>query len=78
MAELGQAYGTVPVEEFDKLRAAADAKLKEHLPETFREDYEVYGADQGELRIYYSGCCDTCGLEHNYEHKASFYPEDPS
>lgn len=29
---------------------------------TFREDYEIYGAETGELIIHYRGRCTVCGL----------------
>lgn len=54
-------YGTVPVEEFDKARSA----LEEPDPEsyqTFREDYEFYGADQRLVEASYKGECTRCGL----------------
>ena len=54
-------YGQVSVDEFDAARAA----LKDVDPEafrTFREDYEFYGAEDGEVTASYSGHCAKCGL----------------
>jgi hypothetical protein len=68
-------YGEVPPEEFDRLR--------EELPEvdvealrTLREDYEFYGAEEGEVRCSYSGNCSTCGLSVKLETSKRFWPED--
>jgi hypothetical protein len=66
-------YGSVPVEEFDKLRDA----LKPIEPETyrtFREDYEFYGAVSGEITASYSGHCTVCDLGLDFEDKRPFYP----
>ena len=49
--KVAEAYGKVPVEEWDAMRSAqsdadAEAEGQEH---TLREDYEFYGADEGEV-----------------------------
>jgi hypothetical protein len=54
-------YGSIPVEEFDAKRSA----LPDFDPEayqTFREDYEFYGAEEGQVQADYKGQCDACGL----------------
>lgn len=60
-------YGKVPKEEYqaivDELK-----KPKEKLQTTLREDYEV-GIYQGEFFVDYSGRCDVCGFEYQYEFK---------
>jgi hypothetical protein len=65
-AELHAAYGTVPVEEFDKRRAAYNQRLTARPTPTFHEDYEIYGAESGVLHIRYGGGCETCGLRHKF------------
>jgi hypothetical protein len=30
-------------------------------PKTFREDYEIYGAQDGVVKVSYSGHCSRCG-----------------
>lgn len=35
---------------------------------TFREDYEIYGADSGTVHVGYSGRCETCGLSVDFDH----------
>lgn len=52
-------YGTVPVEQFDAARAAL--KL-EDVGHTFREDYEFYDAETGQIEATYDGGCTRCGL----------------
>lgn len=56
------AYGSLPIAEWDTLRAAApvfDADSSEHR--TFREDYEVWGAEEGVVHYSYRGQCASCG-----------------
>lgn len=62
------AYGVAPVEEFDRLRAEADAPLK--IEDTVREDYEFYGFEEGAVVAVYEASCKACGLsvKFRYEH----------
>lgn len=63
-------YGTVSVEEFDVLRAGL-AEFRTGLDnarETFREDYEFYGAESGEVVASYSGSCSKCGLSTEFQY----------
>lgn len=58
-------YGTVPVNEFDNARRELQAekdKFARRDP-TFREDYEIYGAETGVVTVSYSGSCRECGLQ---------------
>lgn len=68
-------YGSLPVEEFDAKRVA----LKTPEPEDFRtlrEDYEFYGAEEGEVQADYSGSCSACGLGVELKaHKRFWSPE---
>jgi hypothetical protein len=66
-------YGTVPVDEFDAARHA----LKTPTPDefvTFREDYEFWGADTGEIQASYRGGCGVCGLAVELTASKRFYP----
>lgn len=63
---LREAYGRVPVEEFDQMREDADAEKCSAVHPSFREDYEFYGAEDGVLSIRYSGGCKVCGLKHTF------------
>lgn len=66
-AEVDEAYGKVPIEEFDRKRASL-AKAQELLAgddifRTFREDYEFHGAEDGAVSVVYKGSCTKCGLK---------------
>jgi len=63
--KINSMYGTVPVDEFDAARQALsviEAEAENARP-TFREDYEIYGADTGAVTVSYRGECQVCGLE---------------
>lgn len=57
-------YGVVPVEKYEKFRdeLADNQRLFGSRPDSFREDYEIYGADIGEVTVRYAGSCQDCGL----------------
>ena len=63
------AYGQVSIEEFDLMRERLDNDREKHenARETFREDYEFFGADQGVVTAKYSGECNVCGLKLKFE-----------
>jgi len=62
---LQASYGAVPLDEFDAARSAleADRSAFDRRSPTFREDYEIYGAETGVVTVGYSGSCQKCGLE---------------
>jgi hypothetical protein len=65
-------YGTVPIAEFDRRRA----ELTDIDPEqyrTFREDYEIYGAESGTVVVDYRGGCAACGASARIEHSSVFW-----
>ena len=73
LAKAAQAYGNAPVAEFDQMRkAAADLECEASEP-TFREDYEIFGAEAGEVVVSYGGSCARCGLSLKFDH---FHPLD--
>jgi hypothetical protein len=37
--------------------------------DTFREDYQIYGADEGTVHVGYSGSCEKCGLRIDFDHE---------
>jgi len=74
-ARAASSYGSVSVEEFDRLRKEAAELRSSPLKQTFREDYEFVGADGGEVLAIYSGGCATCGIKVKFEHGVRFYPE---
>lgn len=72
-ANVAALYGTVSVAEFDAAREAVQAVDPEKF-QTFREDYEFYGAETGELIATYSGSCTECGLSCNLNVGKRFWP----
>jgi hypothetical protein len=67
-ARVDDLYGLVPVAEFDEARLALQAKKATTHEPTFREDYEIYGAEDGEVVATYSGGCAACGLRLEFRH----------
>jgi hypothetical protein len=68
-------YGTIPVEEFDQRREAL-VEPDPHEFVTFREDYEFYGADKGEIHADYKGACTECGLSVDLSAAKRFWPDE--
>lgn len=59
-----QEYGKISIDDFLVLRNEAQNR-REGLPlqkATFREDYEIYGAEDGGVEVNYRGSCNCCGL----------------
>ncbi len=78
--EMKKAYGKVTAEEFVALTgqfAAARDKARDarEVGTEFREDYEIYGAEDGVLKIRYGGHCRMCGLDVQINIDHPFYPE---
>lgn len=70
--DVAAAYGTVPVEEFDLLRAAIPVVNEEDY-RTFREDYGFYVAE-GVVVAEYAGLCSRCGLSAGLHATEKFWP----
>jgi hypothetical protein len=70
--QVDAAYGKVSVAEFDQARADLADGWKSFegydAYRTFREDYEIHGAEDGEVRVGYHGGCKECGLTLTFEH----------
>lgn len=76
--DIANAYGSVSVEEFDRMRRERD-DLAAAAPEpTFREDYEFWGAADGVIHVSYSGECTRCHLAHSIEDDQQFYERTTS
>ena len=60
-AATAEAYGKVPVEEFDALRSEASKPIDRERLRTFREDWEI-GVDEDSVIVSYTGACSVCGL----------------
>jgi hypothetical protein len=70
-------YGEVDVEEFDRQRAAL--KPPDLVAcETFREDYEFYGAENGTVHVSYSGRCTRCGAGLDFKDEKTFWSPAPA
>lgn len=69
------AYGAVPLDEYLALDQAAKAADVAFEKQTFREDYEFYGAEEGTVTASYNGHCGVCGLTCSFEHSVTFDPE---
>ena len=62
-------YGRVPVEQYEQLKREAAALSAPFCETEFREDYEIYGAEDGVVKVKYSGACGVCGLSLTFEHE---------
>lgn len=62
-------YGKESLEEFDRARTELAAEQTKRLAETFRENYEIYGAEDGVVRVTYSGGCSLCSLSLTFKHE---------
>lgn len=71
-AKVTTSYGSIPVDEFDALRTEAIDRREKHGSydafRTFREDYEIGGAEEGLIEVSYRGGCNVCGLRTEFEH----------
>ncbi len=75
-AEVMASYGAVSVDEFDTARAALVDEHAENFAEqfrTFRENYEIYGAETGEIMVHYSGGCGVCSLSCKFDTARKFF-----
>ena len=63
-ARVDELYGQVPVDEFARMRATLTAEREAfgQRQATFREDYEIFGAEDGRVHVTYGGSCQKCGL----------------
>jgi hypothetical protein len=76
---LREVYGTVPIEEYEdlqsNLKVLADrvVDLDGRNPEqSLREDYEIYGAEEGIVTVSYRGHCSLCGLGLDFKQEVPF------
>lgn len=70
-ARVRVSYGAVPLDEFIKswesLKEDGDSDAER--PMTFREGYEIYGAETGTVTVDYRGECQKCGLLLIFKHE---------
>lgn len=70
-ASVAESYGKIPAEEYmQALRDAAEfRKDLDTKLDTLREDYGIGITEDGEFYVSYRGCCDKCGLLHEFKSK---------
>lgn len=65
---VNDAYGKVPIENFEQMRANLAAHKASEMPATFREDWEIGSPESdGQLDLHYTGSCGECGLNFKLE-----------
>jgi hypothetical protein len=60
-------YSSIPSEQYRANLAAIKIPEPEEF-RTFREDYEIGGAEEGEVEVTYSGSCTVCRLALQFSH----------
>lgn len=68
IAEANAAYGTLEVTAWKALDAEARAAGAPYAETDLREDYELSGADEGEVTVSYSCFCQKCALASDFRH----------
>lgn len=53
-----------------------DQQSLANVDPTFREDYEIYGAEDGTVMVSYGGSCTTCHLTLDFKHEHNLYSEE--
>jgi Fe-S cluster biogenesis protein NfuA len=71
-------YGTESLEEFDRARTELATDQVKPLDATFRENYEIYGAESGVVHITYGGGCSVCGLSLTFKHELALDVDGPA
>lgn len=71
------AYGKVSAAEYEALRSAALISEDPESFQTFRENYEFYGAGEGTIIASYKGHCQRCHLAVQFKHEVPFYSPRP-
>jgi len=72
-AALDSSYGVVTREEWEELQERYEA-TQGIRDNTFREDYGIYGAEDGEITVSYRGECTECGLKLKFTDVHPFFP----
>lgn len=66
---LRDSYGKVPLNEFDAARERLHEKFFATPPDsTWREDYEIFGANEGTVQVNYKGGCTKCKHSCEFQH----------
>lgn len=67
--DITAAYGKVPVEEFDRMRADYETAAGTEPERTLREDYEIWTDPDGVFTVTYSSGCRECGFGFEFRHE---------
>jgi hypothetical protein len=60
---IDEQYGKISPRDYLRLIKERDDLAGEKMQYVFREDYQIYMQNDGELIIRYRGCCVKCGYE---------------
>ena len=72
--ELHESYGVIPADKWMQLRADLEAIKAREPDASFREDYEIYGAEDGVVTVSYSGACMVCDLNIKFKEEHPLWP----
>lgn len=68
-AKVRASYGIATPAEYERaVRNLRNIDPKPTAGDTFREDYEIYGAEDGTVKVDYAGSCRACGLKLAFKH----------
>lgn len=67
--EVAEAYGKVPLDEWEEMGRRKSELITRTPDHTLREDYEFHGASDGEVIAEYSASCDICDLRVSFTHR---------
>lgn len=74
LAAVRASYGEVSPGEYEKALRKTEYMTETPPQNTFREDYEIYGAMTGRITVSYRGGCTVCGLSLSFTEEHPFYP----
>jgi hypothetical protein len=74
MVEAAALYGKVPAADYEAAMERARDAAKDMPSETFREDYEIYGAQDGTVKVTYGGRCEVCKVGIDFRVERQFWP----
>lgn len=70
------AYGVASPEDYEEMTLAANVPIDLGVLQTFREDYDIWGAEDGVVRVSYGAQCQKCGLTLKFHHDHILYPAE--
>ena len=67
-----ESYGLVTAMEWNQMVEDANSASVYTPDANLREDYEIYGAEDGSIIVSYSAQCGDCGLSLSFKHEEVF------